>query len=57
MKRERAVEIRRALAAERFKQRREKQRTSIDLAHQQVCEEILGGLITLADVDRWTARA
>lgn len=39
-------------AAARFKERREKQRSTIDLAHQEVCEAILGGMLSLKDVDR-----
>jgi 5,5'-dehydrodivanillate O-demethylase len=38
--------------AQRFKARREKQRLSIDLAHQEVCEQILAGMIRLSDVDK-----
>jgi 5,5'-dehydrodivanillate O-demethylase oxygenase subunit len=38
--------------AARFKERREKQRTTIDLAHQDIAEQILGGMMTLRDVDK-----
>jgi 5,5'-dehydrodivanillate O-demethylase len=38
--------------AARFKARREKQRTSIDLAHQEICDAILGGMLKLVDVDK-----
>jgi 5,5'-dehydrodivanillate O-demethylase len=38
--------------AEAFKSRREAQRTSIDLAHQDVCDQILGGMLKLSQVDR-----
>jgi 5,5'-dehydrodivanillate O-demethylase oxygenase subunit len=39
-------------AATKFKQHREKKRSTIDLAHQEVCKEILGGMMRLSDVDR-----
>ncbi len=39
-------------AAERFKDRRAKKRTTIDLAHQEVCRAIIGGMMSLKDVDR-----
>jgi 5,5'-dehydrodivanillate O-demethylase len=39
-------------AAQRFKERRAARRASIDLAHQEVCAAILGGMMTLQDVDR-----
>jgi 5,5'-dehydrodivanillate O-demethylase oxygenase subunit len=39
-------------AAEQFKARRAAQRSSIDLAHQQLCAEILAGRMSLRDVDR-----
>jgi len=38
--------------SQKFKERRERQRSTIDLAHQQVCADILGGVMTLAEVDR-----
>ncbi|MFM9970559.1 MAG: Rieske 2Fe-2S domain-containing protein [Burkholderiales bacterium] len=39
-------------AAKQFKERREKKRSTIDLAHQEICREILGGMMSLRDVDR-----
>lgn len=39
-------------AAERFKARRQARRASIDLAHQEVCADILAGRIHLQDVDK-----
>ncbi len=39
-------------AAVRFKKRREEKRSNIDLAHQEVCKAILGGMQRLQDVDR-----
>jgi 5,5'-dehydrodivanillate O-demethylase oxygenase subunit len=37
--------------ARRFKERRPAQRSTIDLAHQEVCAEILAGMKSLQDVD------
>jgi 5,5'-dehydrodivanillate O-demethylase len=39
-------------AVERFKERRAGQRSTIDLAHQEICAAILGGMTTLQDIDR-----
>ena len=39
-------------AAARFKARREQRRARIDLAHQDVCDAVLAGMLRLADVDR-----
>jgi 5,5'-dehydrodivanillate O-demethylase len=38
-------------AAERVDARRQKRRTDIDRAHQEVCEQILSGLCSLAEID------
>ena len=38
-------------AAERFKARRQQRRARIDLAHQDVCDAVLAGLVRLSDVD------
>lgn len=38
--------------ATRFKERRARQRSTIDLAHQEVCRAILGGFMKLRDVER-----
>ncbi|TWS99837.1 Rieske 2Fe-2S domain-containing protein [Reyranella sp. CPCC 100927] len=38
-------------AAERVHNRRQKRREEIDLPHQVVCEQILGGMISIRDVD------
>jgi 5,5'-dehydrodivanillate O-demethylase len=37
--------------AQRIRERRRRRRTEIDLAHQDVCEDILAGRLTLRDVD------
>jgi 5,5'-dehydrodivanillate O-demethylase oxygenase subunit len=39
-------------AAERIRARRQKRRSQIDLAHQDVCERVLAGEIALGDVDK-----
>ncbi|MDB5408401.1 MAG: hypothetical protein JWL84_3313 [Rhodospirillales bacterium] len=38
-------------AAQRVRERRQKRRSEIDLAHQDVCDRILGGELALRDVD------
>jgi 5,5'-dehydrodivanillate O-demethylase len=38
-------------AAQRVRERRQKRRSEIDLAHQDVCERILAGMLSLRDVD------
>jgi 5,5'-dehydrodivanillate O-demethylase oxygenase subunit len=38
-------------AANRFKERRSQRRSSIDLAHQDLCSAILAGMLNLQDVD------
>jgi len=38
-------------AARRIRERRQQRRTEIDLAHQDVCEQILNGRLRLQDVD------
>lgn len=38
-------------AAERFRQRRAERRARLDLDHEQVCEQILSGDLSLADID------
>ncbi|MDI1269231.1 MAG: IS5 family transposase [Polaromonas sp.] len=39
-------------AADRIGQRRQQRRSEIDLAHQDVCEQVLGGKLRLQDVDK-----
>jgi 5,5'-dehydrodivanillate O-demethylase len=39
-------------ARQRINERRQKRRSEIDLAHQVVCEQILGGMLTLQEVDK-----
>jgi hypothetical protein len=39
-------------ARRRISERRQNRRGEIDLAHQAVCEQILGGMLTLAEVDK-----
>ena len=38
--------------AERIRERRQKRRSEIDLAHQHLCDDVLNGRVALADVDR-----
>ena len=41
-----------AQAASPFKARRQARRTVLDIAHQALCEEVLDGKVSLADIDR-----
>lgn len=36
----------------RIRERRQKRRTEIDLAHQRVCEDVLKGRVTLGEIDK-----
>ena len=37
---------------QRIRERRQKRRTEIDLAHQRVCDDVLKGRVTLAEIDK-----
>jgi 5,5'-dehydrodivanillate O-demethylase len=40
------------VVGQRIRERRQKRRTEIDLAHQQVCDDVLKGRVRLADIDK-----